>query len=232
MKRDLEGASLVLAGAGGALGSAIGARLAKAGARLVLFGRDPSRLAATCLPGLPVVGDLRDPGACASAVETALSNYGRLDGVINAAGVVAFGNAETLTDDVIDELLIANLVGPIRLVRAALPHLEPGGFIANLSAIVAERPMAGMAFYSATKAALTAFDRALARELRRRRVDVIDIRPPHTETGLASRPIAGTAPRLPEGLAPDAVAEKIVESIEAGASEVASDDFGSNANQL
>ena len=57
---------MVLAGASGALGSAIGARLAKAGARLVLFGRGTSRLAATCLPGLPVVGDLRDPGACAS----------------------------------------------------------------------------------------------------------------------------------------------------------------------
>ena len=231
MKRNLDGASVVLAGASGALGSAIGARLVKAGTRLVLFGRDASRLAATHLPGLRVVGDLRDPGACASAVETALANYGRLDGVINAAGLVAFGNAETLTDDVIDELLIANLVGPIRLVRAAIPHLETGGFIANLSAIVAEQPVAGMAFYSATKAALTAFDRALARELRRGRVDVIDIRPPHTETGLASRPIAGTAPPLPDGPAPAAVAEKIGEAIGAGAREVASEDFGSNAIQ-
>jgi cyclic-di-GMP-binding biofilm dispersal mediator protein len=94
-----------------------------------------------------------------------------------------------------------------------------------LSAIVAEHPTAGMAFYSATKAALTAFDRALARELRRRRVDVIDIRPPHTETGLAQRPVAGTAPRLPRGLAPDVVAQKIVEAIEGGAREVASGDF-------
>jgi cyclic-di-GMP-binding biofilm dispersal mediator protein len=230
VKRELDGTSVVLAGASGALGAAIGARLAKAGARMVLFGRDASRLAGTHLPGLPVVGDLRDPGACASAVETALANYGRLDGVINAAGLVAFGNAETLTDDVIDELLIANLVGPIRLLRAALPHLEAGGFIANLSAIVAEQPVAGMAFYSATKAALTAFDRALARELRRRRIDVIDIRPPHTETGLANRPIAGVAPRLPAGLAPDAVAEKIVESIMAGAREVASEDFTSTRN--
>jgi cyclic-di-GMP-binding biofilm dispersal mediator protein len=231
MKRDLHGASVILAGASGALGSAIGARLAKAGARMVLFGRDASRLARTRLPGVPVVGDLRDPAACSSAVETALSSFGRLDGVINAAGVVAFGNAETLTDAVIEDLLVANTVGPIRLVRSALPHLEPGGFIANLSAIVAEQPVAGMALYSATKAALTAFDRALAREQRRRRVDVIDIRPPHTETGLASRPIAGTAPRLPEGLSPDVVAEKIIESIEAGAREVASDEFGSNANQ-
>lgn len=82
-----------------------------------------------------------------------------------------------------------------------------------------------MACYSATKAALTAFDQALARELRRRRVDVIDIRPPHTETGLANRPLAGKAPRLPEGLAPDAVAVTVVEAIRAGARELASSDF-------
>lgn len=223
--RQLDGASVVIAGASGALGSGVGARLVKAGARLVLFGRDASRLAAVQLPGVAVAGDLGDPRACEQAVEAARSSYGRLDGIVNAAGAVAFGPAEELSDDVMETLLVASLLGPIRLVRAALPHLEQGGFVANLSAIVAEHPTAGMAFYSATKAALTAFDRALARELRRRRVDVIDIRPPHTETGLAQRPVAGTAPRLPRGLAPDVVAQKIVEAIEGGAREVASGDF-------
>lgn len=223
-KRKLDEATVVLAGASGGLGSAIGKRLSDAGARLVLFGRDESRLAATGLTGERVIGDLSDPSACEAAVQAALS-HGRLDGIVNAAGTVAFGKVEELTDEVIDALLVSNLVGPIRLVRAALPHLEEGGFIANISAVVAEHPTAGMAFYSATKAALTAFDQALARELRRRRVDVIDIRPPHTETGLANRPLAGTAPRLPEGLAPDAVAVTVVEAIRAGARELASSDF-------
>lgn len=215
---------MVLAGASGGLGSAIGKGLSDAGARLVLFGRDESRLAATGLDGERVTGDLRDPSACDAAIEAALS-HGSLDGIVNAAGTVAFGQVEELTDDVIDGLLVSNLIGPIRLVRAALPHLSEGGFIANVSAIVAEHPTAGMAFYSATKAALTAFDQALARELRRRRIDVIDIRPPHTETGLANHPLAGTAPRLPEGLAPDEVARKIVEAIQAGARELPSSAF-------
>lgn len=224
-KRSLDGASVIVAGASGGLGSSIGARLSDSGARLILFGRDESRLAATELAGERVVGDLGDPDACEAAVQAAVSSYGRLDGVVNAAGTVAFGEVTALTDDVIDGLLVANLVGPIRLVRAALPHLDEGGFIANISAVVAEQPTAGMAFYSATKAALTAFDKALARELRRRRLDVLDIRPPHTETGLANRPLAGTAPRLPEGLAPDAVARKVVEAIEAGARELPSKAF-------
>jgi cyclic-di-GMP-binding biofilm dispersal mediator protein len=227
VKRDLADSSIVLAGATGGLGSAIGARLATDGARLVLFGRNAARLTSIGLPGVQVAGDLRDRAACERAVEAAVEAYGRIDGLVNAAGVVAFGDVEGLTDGVVEELVEANLLGPLRLVRAALPRLEPGGFIANVSAVVAEHPTAGMALYSATKAALTAFDRALAREARRRRIDVIDLRPPHTETGLASRPIAGTAPRLAEGLAPDAVAERIVEAIRAGVREVASEEFSS-----
>jgi cyclic-di-GMP-binding biofilm dispersal mediator protein len=57
---------------------------------------------------------------------------------------------------------------------------------------------------------------AAARELRRRRIDVIDARPPHTETGLATRPIAGQAPKFPQGLAPEVVAARFVAAIEAG----------------
>lgn len=225
MTRNLDGASIVLAGASGGLGSAIGARLQKAGARLVLFARDVSRLEALDLEGSRIPGDLRDGDGCRDAIEAAISHHGRLDGVVNAAGAVAFGEVESLTDDVIDHLVAVNLTGPIRLARAALPHLESGGFVANVSAIVAEAPTAGMALYSATKAGLTAFDAALARELRRRKVDVIDIRPPHTETGLADRPLAGTAPRLPEGLAPDTVAQRVVNAITTGARELASTDF-------
>lgn len=224
-RRNLEGSSIVLAGATGRLGREIGARLVKAGARLVLFGRDQDRLAELDLPGRRVCGDIADAEACRHAVETAIDAHGRLDGVVNATGVVAFGLVEELDDETVDELLATNLIGPLRLAREALPKIEKGGFIANLSAVVAESPVAGMAFYSATKAALTSLDRAFAREARRRRVDVLDLRPPHTETGLAARPIAGVAPKLPEGLDPDAVAERIVGSIEAREREVASSDF-------
>ena len=54
---------------------------------------------------------------------------------------------------------------------------------------------------------------------------VLDVRPPHTETGLATRPIAGTAPRLPAGLAPAVVAERIVTAIEADEAELGSTAF-------
>jgi len=61
-------------------------------------------------------------------------------------------------------LVASNLLGPLRMMRAALPHLD-GGFVVNLSAVVAEQPPAGMVAYAATKAGLTAADTALRREV-------------------------------------------------------------------
>jgi NAD(P)-dependent dehydrogenase (short-subunit alcohol dehydrogenase family) len=59
--------------------------------------------------------------------------------VVYAAGVVAFGEISELDDDVLDELVLVNLLAPIRLARAAAGVLPPGGFLANISAVVAGR---------------------------------------------------------------------------------------------
>ena len=96
----------------------------------------------------------------------------------------------------------------------------------NVSAVVAEQPTAGMAAYSASKAALAAFDAAAGRELRRARIRLLDARPPHTETGLASHPVAGTAPTLPRGLDPAAVAARIVAAVENGERDLPAHAFG------
>ena len=64
------------------------------------------------------------------------------------------------------------------------------------------------------------------RELRRCRIDVIDARPGHTETGLATRPLAGVAPKMPEGLAPNVVAARIVAAITAGERDLPTEAFG------
>jgi len=127
--------------------------------------------------------------------------------------VVAFGTVGELDEDDVDELLLLNYLVPARIAAAALPRLGAGGFVANLSAVVAEQPTLKMAAYSASKAALTAFDRVALLEARRRDIRVIDIRPPHTETGLAGRPIAGQPPKLPPGLDPADVARRIVDAL-------------------
>jgi len=207
---------IAVIGASGGLGAPISRLLIQRGAHVVAAARDQPRLDAAGL-GCPTVSlDLRDPQAGDVLLSVVLDRFGRLDGVVNAAGLVAFGALADTDDVAIEELFLTNAMGPLWLLRRCLPHLVASkGFVANISAVVAEQPLQGLVVYSATKAALTAADSALVRELRRSGVRVLDARPPHTETGLATRPIAGTAPRLPTGLAPDHVASVIVDALDA-----------------
>jgi cyclic-di-GMP-binding biofilm dispersal mediator protein len=181
----------------------------------MLAGRDQSKLrtAARDTPGAEWISfDLRYPRSIEELVESTVDRFGRLDGIVNAAGVVAFGPVLSLSDRALEDLMEIDLIGPLRLIRSALPHLNPG-FVVNLTGVVAEQPMAGMAAYSAAKAGLSAASVALARELRRQKVLVMDVRAPHSETGLASRSIEGAAPRLPSGITPEAVAKAVVDGI-------------------
>lgn len=225
-EHPLSGSVVAVLGASGALGSRIARGAAERGAKVVVVGRDPSRLASIVAGAPVVVGDLADAELGERIVEAAREHHGRLDGVVNAAGAVAFGSLVDTDDAVLEELFLTNVIGPLFVLRRVVPALaESKGFLAQISAVVAEQPMAGMAAYSASKAALTAVDQALVKELRRSGVDVIDVRPPHTETGLVDRALAGTAPRLPEGLEPGDVAQRILDAIESGRRELASTDF-------
>ena len=226
---ELSGAHVLVVGATGGLGSALARALGAQGARLSLAGHNAAALSALTDELGPAVltslaADLVDPAAPGRIVETALA-AAPLDVVVFAAGVVAFGAVADLDDDTLDELLLVNLIAPVRVLRAAASHLGRGAAVVNLSAVVAEKPLAGMAAYSASKAALTAFDRAAARELRRAGVRVLDVRPPHTETGLATRPVAGTAPRLGEGKQPQDVAARIVAALRDDEPDLAADAF-------
>ena len=143
----------------------------------------------------------------------------QIDGVVNAAGLVAFGGAADLSAETIARLTAVNLTGPMTLISGVIPNLRKSAargstpFIVNISGVVAESPMANMSAYSATKAGLWAFDQALSRELRKDGIRVIDARPGHTETGLASRAIAGIAPNFPTGMSAEFVASRIVAAI-------------------
>ncbi|MDX1892788.1 SDR family oxidoreductase [Mycolicibacterium sp. 050158] len=210
---ELSGKSFLVVGATGALGSRIARLLTDRGADVTITGRSGDTLAGLGLDAHGVAADLREPDAPRAVVTAAARRYGRLDGLVIAAGVVAFGPLTEVDDDTVDDVLLVDFLAPLRLIRAALPVLEPGGVILGISAVVAEKPMANMAAYSAAKAAMAALLTAVRAEARRRKVRVVDVRPPHTETGLADRAIAGSPPKLPTGLDPDVVAARIVEAL-------------------
>ena len=211
MPRTLTGSHVVVVGATGVLGARVAAHFSTAGARVSAIVRDHTRLDGASVSQY-ALADITDHAALRSAI----ASVAPFDGVVNATGVVAFGNISDLDDATLAQLFAINSVAPIVMLREAAPHIVDGGYFVNLSGVVATQPVAGMAAYSASKAAAWAAMTAAARELRRRRIDVIDARPPHTETGLATRPLAGVAPKMAEGLAPDVVASRIVAAVAAG----------------
>jgi len=232
---DLQGKNVLVMGAAGVLGGLLAQRLAGAGANLILAGRNADALLATGIAGTTVVADLQlNPEAivpAAIAASAAAGFGGSLDGVVIAAGVVAFGPAAELTSATLATLFAVNTVGQIAVVTSAIPALTESGaagndpFILTMSGIVAESPTAGLAAYSASKAALAAFMAATTREVRRAGIRLIDARPGHTETGLVTRAIAGTAPAFPVGYAAEFVADRMFTAISTGERDLPSTAF-------
>ncbi|MGJ0118186.1 SDR family NAD(P)-dependent oxidoreductase [Williamsia sp. MIQD14] len=223
---DISGKVYVVVGASGALGSRIARSLAEQGATLTISGRSTETLEGLGIDGAHVVAaDLREPDAARTVIAEAKAKHGRIDGVVNAAGVAAFGPVADIDDDTVDDLVLIDFLGPLRLLRAALGEIEEGGVVVGISAVLAEQPVAGMATYSAVKAAASTLYVAAAKEARRSKIRVVDVRPPHTETGLVDRAIAGDPPKMPEGLSPDTVADRVIAAITGGEREVASSDF-------
>ncbi|MET4049059.1 short-chain dehydrogenase [Rhodococcus sp. 1163] len=223
---DLSGKVFVVIGATGALGSRIAKLLAQQGASLTISGRSGEGLDALGIESAhKVTADLREPDAARSVIAEAKDHHGRIDGVVISAGVAAFGPIAEIDDDTVDDLVLIDFLAPLRLLRAALHVVEEGGVIVGISAVLAEQPVAGMATYSAVKAAASTLFIAAAKEARRSKIRVVDVRPPHTETGLAGRAIAGNAPKMPTGLSPEVVADRVLAAIVGTDREVASTDF-------
>lgn len=226
----MTGKTALIAGASGGLGGTIAAELAARGATLVLAGRDEARLGDVAVTAADrLTADLRTPGACADLVARTVAAVGPIDILVNATGLVAFGTIDELSVDAMEDLFLTNTFLPIMLTKAALDSLNEGATIVHLSGVIAEQNLPGMAAYGASKAALRAFDEAAARELRRRKIRVLDARPPHTETGLSDRAIEGDPPRMPAGLSPGLVARVIVDAIAGSAKDLSSKAFSDAA---
>ncbi len=181
------------------------------------------RVAATVLPGydagspvgqygdrlLPLILDVRDREACRQAVDRAFEEFGVVDVVVNNAGYGQLGMVEELTESEIREQLDTNLLGPLWVTQAALPHLraQGGGRIFQVSSIggLVAYPFFGA--YNASKWGLEALSQALAGEVRQFGIDVTIIEP----VGYATN-WWGPALRKSEQLAPYSSLRREVQS--------------------
>ena len=216
---ELSGASIIVVGASGGLGSLIAKYLGDRGADLTLVGRQHGALAGRGLAGDVIACDITDDASRQSMVNQVLASRGAIDGVVYAAGAVAFGPAGELSASTLDALWEVNTRAAMMLLQEATPALQASAesgrqpFFVTLSGVVAESPTAGLAAYSAVKSALHAHMAAASREMRRLGIRLLDARPGHTETELSKHPLAGVAPAFPPGMTPEHVASRIVEAI-------------------
>lgn len=222
---DLAGKRFLVVGASGELGSRFARALAAGGARLALTARHPVGIAdlAGELGAKAIELEITDARSREDAIDTALEVLGGLDGLVIATGAVAFGPVGTLESGIAGQLFAVNAVGPMDLINGAVDRIDDGGVVVALSAVVAEFPTAGMAAYSASKAALSAYLSALRRERRRRLSAVLDVRPGHMETGFADRALAGEPPRMPSPEDADELVDAAIEAMLAGKRELAYD---------
>lgn len=223
---EISGKRILVVGATGVLGGLIAQELMTHGVKVL--GTATSNESAARLPQgleLSLLLNLEDQKSIAELA--AYLNATGLDGVVLASGVVAFGNTDQLEPSTLDRLFNVNALGQIKLLLAIQQTLvaAESSFVAAIPGVVAETPLPGMAAYSASKTALQGFLTAITREWRKQGVNVLSARPGHTETGLASRAIAGAAPNFPEGLKAEAVAKRIVQGIQEDEKDLPSNEF-------
>ena len=191
---------VAVTGAGTGIGRATARAFAAEGAHVVAIGRrsEPLRQTAAGHDRItPLSVDITADGGPERIARSVSEGFGRLDALVNNAGIVHGGALGGLTAPRIAAQLATNLVAPILLAQAALPLLEAaGGVIVNVSTAVGQRAWPGNSVYAATKAALDLLTRSWAVELAPRGVRVVAVAP-----GAIDTPIGAHQGLTPERLA-------------------------------
>ncbi|MBK7382146.1 MAG: SDR family oxidoreductase [Flavobacteriales bacterium] len=176
---------LVTGGSSG-LGKAICERLAAQGHKVYGTGR---KVTDEVMAGYTMMAmDVTDSASVQLAVDRILEREGRIDVVVNNAGIGIQGPAEDITPEMAQKVLDTNLIGPHRVCRAALPAMrtQGRGLIVNISSIASNFGLPYRSFYSASKAALDRYGEALSIEMKCFGIQVVSIQPGEFKTNIAS----------------------------------------------
>lgn len=234
---NLNGKKILVIGASGAFGSEFASQLIQSGAIV-------SGTAKNAESSIKLRADLNSRLLLDLQNEENIQNFtvyldneaSEIDGIVLAAGLVAFGTAQETPISITNRLMQVNALGQIQLVQALLPKLTKSAadgrepFVLTISGIISEQPLAGLASYSASKTALAGYAKAAAKEFRKLGINWIDTRPGHTESGLANRAIFGTAPNFGTGMSVPHVVARMIQAIRNNETDLPSNKFGvSNA---
>jgi short-subunit dehydrogenase len=191
MARALRGAVAVVTGASSGIGAATAVACGRAGMRVALAARRAGQLESVAAQVRAAGGEARvaptdvsDPGAVAELIDGTVSDWGRLDALVNNAGVGLLASvAQTTTRD-FERLMQVNFFGALHGVQAALPYMrrQGAGHIVNVASVVGKRASPFRAAYVASKFALVGLSEALRMELAREGIHVTCVCPIGTET--------------------------------------------------
>ncbi len=218
----------LISGASSGIGEALAYELASKGGWVALAARRLESLqavAAKCeaLGGraLPLACDVAERADCQAAVAQTVAHFGRLDTLINNAGITMWARADSLPDGaLIEQIMRVNFLGAVELTAAALPHLkQTHGRITCISSMASQIIAPGNSGYAASKAAMDSYFEALRAELIDSGVSVTLYNLGFVETGIASRmhdaqgqQAGSIADLIPRGaqITPDAAARQII----------------------
>jgi NADP-dependent 3-hydroxy acid dehydrogenase YdfG len=223
MTKGLQDTVALVTGASSGIGEATARALAEHGARVAVAARRKDRLDALAaeIGGLAIEADVTDREQAVGAVERAAQELGRLDIVINNAGVMLLGPIVDAPVEEWDRMVALNLQGLLYVAHAALPHLlraaesEPRRVadLVNVSSVAGRRVGAGGGIYQMTKHGVGVFSEALRQEITTRFVRSSLVEPGATESELVSHVRDEVREQLPASAGQILRAEDIADAI-------------------
>ena len=228
MQRTLTGKVAVVTGASSGIGEATVLELASRGASVVAAARSVEKLEdlarRTASSGVLVVeADVADRGSVEAMVGLTVEKFGRLDVLVNNAGLGLSGRVAELRPEDLRYVFEVNTVGPLNCLQAALPHMGSGGRIINVSSVVGLRAIPKVGGYCSTKFALNALSDALRVEVAERGISVTSVYPGTTRTSFRDNSRRTKDEKRgwrPKGVTPEKVAERIAAAAEKGPRDV------------
>jgi len=217
---NLTGNTILITGGGSGIGRALAEQLHQRGNQVIIAGRRLEALNAVTAanPGMQSINlDVADPAAIRSATLRLTGDYPALNVLVNNAGIMRRENLLKAATGDAEAMVATNLLGPIRLTAALLPHLicQPSAAILNVSSGLAFVPMAATPTYCATKAAIHSYTQSLRYQLKDTAIQVIEIVPPWVATELM-----GTTPTDPRAMPLEDFIAETMQLLATGADEI------------
>lgn len=188
---NITGNTILITGGGTGIGRALAEALHARGNQIIITGRReaPLKAVADANPGMAWAAlDVADPVAIRAFAAQVVKDHPALNVVINNAGIMQAEDltAEPFDLDVVDATITTNLLGPIRLTAALLPHLraQPAATVMTVTSGLAFIPLAATPTYNATKAAIHSWTISLRHQLRDTPIEVLELAPPAVATDL------------------------------------------------